>query len=167
MIHRHPQVLSYRYHNRQHQIKMSSNDNLNGNNNVNANANSNSFSHGASPNGIRITERTMKDASWPTDLILDLGKANWPEWSCKLNLSVRQCGLRPWLEGALPCPDPALMPGAHYGCKTMTPSVPSCSCESPPQALTTSKPVLPRTISLSLSAHCTKTKALTPKSAFS
>ncbi|KAF8497574.1 hypothetical protein F5888DRAFT_1634505 [Russula emetica] len=70
--------------------------------------------HGAFPNGIRITERTMKDASWPTDLILDLGKANWFEWSRTLNLSVRQCGLRPWLEGTLPCPDPTLSADAHY-----------------------------------------------------
>jgi len=32
------------------------------------------------PNGIWITERATEDvASWPTDLILDLGKANWLE----------------------------------------------------------------------------------------
>lgn len=70
--------------------------------------------HGALPNGIRITECTMKSASWPTDLILDLGKANWVEWSRKLDLLVCQCGLRPWLEGTIPCPDHTASPDAHY-----------------------------------------------------
>jgi hypothetical protein len=70
--------------------------------------------HGALPNGIRITERTMESASWPTDLILDLGKANWVEWSRKLDLLVRQCGLRPWLEGTIPCPNRTASPDAHY-----------------------------------------------------
>jgi hypothetical protein len=69
---------------------------------------------GAFPNGIRITERIMSDPSWPSDLILDLGKGNWFEWSHMLNLSVRQCGLRPWLEGTLPCPDASVSPDTHY-----------------------------------------------------
>jgi hypothetical protein len=56
----------------------------------------------------------MTDASWPSDLILDLSKANWLERSHALSLAVRECGLRPWLEGSLPCPDPAVSPGAHY-----------------------------------------------------
>lgn len=70
--------------------------------------------HGALPNGIRITECTMESDSWPTDLILDLGKANWIEWSRKLDLLVRQCGLRPWLEGTIPCPNYTTSPNAHY-----------------------------------------------------
>ena len=65
-------------------------------------------------NGIRITERSMKDINWPTNLILDLGKANWLEWSRTLSLSVHQCGLRPWLDGSIPCPDPNVSADAHY-----------------------------------------------------
>lgn len=56
----------------------------------------------------------MSDPSWPSDLILDLGKGNWFEWSHMLNLSVRQCELRPWLEGTLPCPDASVSPDTHY-----------------------------------------------------
>ena len=56
----------------------------------------------------------MKDVSWPDDLILDLGKANWLVWSRSLRLSARQCGLRPWLDGSIPCPNPSLFPDSHY-----------------------------------------------------
>jgi len=65
-------------------------------------------------NGIRITERFMESSSWPTELILDLGKANWFEWSRELNLLVLQCGLKPWLEGTLACPDPSISPDNHF-----------------------------------------------------
>ena len=56
----------------------------------------------------------MKDVNWPDDLILDLGKANWLEWSHTLKLSVCQCGLRPWLDGSLPCPDASASPDTYY-----------------------------------------------------
>ena len=63
---------------------------------------------------IPITKESMKDVNWPEDLILDLGKANWLEWSRTLRLSVRQCSLRPWLENSLPCPNPSASPDTHY-----------------------------------------------------
>ena len=56
----------------------------------------------------------MKDVNWPNDLILDLGKANWLEWSCTLKLSVRQCSLRLWLDGSLLCLDASTSPDTHY-----------------------------------------------------
>ena len=37
-----------------------------------------------------ISRESMKDVNWHDDLILDLGKANWLEWSCTLNV---MCGL--------------------------------------------------------------------------
>ena len=66
------------------------------------------------PNGHRLVERTMKDAAWPSDLILDLAKSNWTEWNHMLKLAVRQCGIRPWLEGSIPCPDLAASPDAYH-----------------------------------------------------
>ena len=63
---------------------------------------------------IPITKESMKDVNWPEDLILDLGKANWLEWSRTLRLSVRQCSLRPWLENSLPCPNPSASPDTHH-----------------------------------------------------
>ena len=56
----------------------------------------------------------MKDVFWPSDLILDLGKANWLEWSHTLSLSACQCGLCPWLDSSLPCPDPSNSADANY-----------------------------------------------------
>ena len=47
-------------------------------------------------------------------LVLNLGKANWLEWSRKLNIIVLQHGLKPWLEGTLSCPDPVVSADAHY-----------------------------------------------------
>ena len=38
------------------------------------------------PGNIVLTERFLSDPSWPADLILDLGKDNWPEWSRRLEL---------------------------------------------------------------------------------
>jgi hypothetical protein len=70
--------------------------------------------YGSLPNGIRIIERTVDGAFWPAELILDLGKANWFEWNRKLKLLVLQHGLKPWLEGTLPCPDPLVSADAHY-----------------------------------------------------
>ncbi len=57
---------------------------------------------GQLPNGVRLIERTMKDAAWPSELILDLAKSNWADWEHMLLLSVRQCGIRPWLDGDIP-----------------------------------------------------------------
>jgi hypothetical protein len=69
---------------------------------------------GSLPNGIRISKLTIEGASWPAELILDLGKANWLEWSRKLHLLDLEHGLRPWLDGTLPCPDPLVSADAHY-----------------------------------------------------
>jgi hypothetical protein len=69
---------------------------------------------GITPSGIRLTECTLNKASWPADLVLDLGKSNWIEWSRKLSLLALQQGFAPWLDGSLPCPDATLSPGANF-----------------------------------------------------
>ena len=57
------------------------------------------------PGGARLSVCTLTGVSWPEDLILDLGKANWIQWSDKFNLIAMQQGFEPWLDGSLPCPD--------------------------------------------------------------
>jgi hypothetical protein len=69
---------------------------------------------GITPSGIILTERTLDRTSWPADLVLDLGKSNWMEWSRKLSLLALQQGFTPWLDGSLPCPDATLAPGANF-----------------------------------------------------
>jgi len=69
---------------------------------------------GQLPSGLRLIERTMKDAAWPADLILDMTKSNWTEWEHMLSLAVRQCGIRPWLDGSIPCPDAGTSPDAYH-----------------------------------------------------
>ena len=69
---------------------------------------------GTTSAGIRLTERTINETSWPPDLVLDLGKSNWMEWSRKLNNMALRQGFAPWLNGSLPCPDPDLTPDANY-----------------------------------------------------
>ena len=56
----------------------------------------------------------MKDAAWPSDLILDITKSNWTEWDHMLSLAVHQCGIRPYLEGEIPCPDVLVSPDAYH-----------------------------------------------------
>ena len=68
---------------------------------------------GSLPNDIKVTKRTIEGATWPADLILDLGKSNWLEWSCQLGLLVLQHGLTPWLEGTLTCPNALVSPDDH------------------------------------------------------
>src|SRR6266566_6839203 len=46
---------------------------------------------GITPSGIRLTEYTLNETSWPADLVVDLGKSNWMEWCRKLSLlALRQ-----------------------------------------------------------------------------
>jgi hypothetical protein len=63
---------------------------------------------------IRLTECTLDKISWPADLVLDLWKSKWVEWSRKLSLLALQQGLTPWLDGSLPCPDATLAPGDNF-----------------------------------------------------
>jgi hypothetical protein len=44
------------------------------------------FHFGITPSSIRITVCTMNRTTWPADLILDLRKSNWIEWSRTLKL---------------------------------------------------------------------------------
>ena len=63
---------------------------------------SHSGSHfGITSNGIRLTVCSLSGYTWPTELILDLGKSNWIEWSDELHLLTLQQGLDPWLDGSL------------------------------------------------------------------
>jgi hypothetical protein len=52
--------------------------------------------------------------TWPEDLILDLRKSNWIEWSWKLSLIVLQQGFEPWLNGSLPCPNATAIVKANF-----------------------------------------------------
>ena len=65
-------------------------------------------------NGIHLTALTLNDSTWPSDLVLDLGKSNWVEWSRKLTLLALRHGFEPWLDGSLPCPDPLTSANAAY-----------------------------------------------------
>jgi gag-polypeptide of LTR copia-type len=69
---------------------------------------------GVTPSGIRLTVCTLTGTSWPEDLILDIGKSNWIEWSRKLTLLALQQGFEPWLDGSLPCPDAFAAPEANF-----------------------------------------------------
>jgi hypothetical protein len=66
------------------------------------------------PENIILTERYLSDPSWPADLILDLEKSNWPEWSRRLKLLADGQGFGQFLDGTLTCPDPALHPTANW-----------------------------------------------------
>jgi hypothetical protein len=69
---------------------------------------------GITPSGIRLTLVTLNNADWPKDLILDLGKANWVQWSLQLSLVALCHGLDPWLDGSLTCPDETTAPEANF-----------------------------------------------------
>ncbi len=68
---------------------------------------------GTLPDGITISERALDVSSWPADLILDLGKSNWMEWSQKLTILVMKQGFAFYLDGSLPCPDYSVSPDAY------------------------------------------------------
>lgn len=63
---------------------------------------------------ILLTERYLTDNSWPSDLILDLDKSNWPDWSKRLNLLAIGQGFGGWLNGTLQCPDVNTHPRAYW-----------------------------------------------------
>ena len=65
-------------------------------------------------NGIKITERILSDASWPTDFTLDLGKSNWQEWHRRTELLALKQGFKAWLDGSLSCPNEQQYPTAHW-----------------------------------------------------
>jgi transposase InsO family protein len=66
------------------------------------------------PGNIILTERFLSDPSWPADLMLDLGKSNWPEWSRRLELLADGQGFARYLDGTLGCPDLVTNPRAHW-----------------------------------------------------
>ena len=66
------------------------------------------------PHNIRITERILSNAGWPSDLILDVREANWAEWSRRATLLALRQGFTPWLDGSLRCPDESTYPDAHW-----------------------------------------------------
>ena len=69
---------------------------------------------GVTTKGIRLTICTLTGTSWPDDLVLDLGKSNWLEWSRKLTLLTLQQGFDLWLNDTLPCPDSSIAPEANF-----------------------------------------------------
>ena len=68
----------------------------------------------AGPGGIIFSERTIADSSWPTDLILDLSKTNWLEWSRRLSLLADRLYVFGYLNGTLSCPDVTTHAAAHH-----------------------------------------------------
>jgi hypothetical protein len=54
---------------------------------------------------IRVYERTFSTASWDKNLILDITKSNWQDWSHKTRLIAQRQGFTHWLDGTLKCPD--------------------------------------------------------------
>jgi hypothetical protein len=65
------------------------------------------------PNDVTLTERFLSNSSWPADLVLDLGKSNWLEWSFRLENLTDNQGFSKWLDGSLPCPDKFKFPKAN------------------------------------------------------
>ena len=64
---------------------------------------------GSAPSEIVIHYQTFtSDNSWPPDLILDRRKSNWLEWDRRLNIIADQRCFSEYLDGTLPCPDPAI-----------------------------------------------------------
>ena len=66
------------------------------------------------PGNVVFSERTIADSSWPSELILDLSKTNWLEWSRRLTLLADRLYVSGYLDGTLSCPDIALYPAAHH-----------------------------------------------------
>ena len=66
------------------------------------------------PSGVKLHLVTLHSTDWPSDLVLDLGKANWIEWSRQLSLLALCHGLDIWLNGTFPCPDKSAAGDAHY-----------------------------------------------------
>ena len=81
-----------------------------GNTTVTINTSHSAVSHG----GVAILERRIDDSSWPSDLVLDLGKTNWLEWSRRLTLLVDRLYVSGYLDGSLSCPDETTDATAHH-----------------------------------------------------
>ena len=66
----------------------------------------------SSSGNLTLTERSCADPSWLSDLILDLEKGNWFEWSRRLSLLADRLLVSGYLNGTLRCPDPVAHPTA-------------------------------------------------------
>jgi hypothetical protein len=69
-----------------------------------------------SPSGVKLHLVIFNSTEWPwpADLILDLDKSNWLEWSRRLSLLALSHGLKKWLDGSFPCPDEKTADDAHF-----------------------------------------------------
>lgn len=63
---------------------------------------------------ILLTERFLTDPSWPSDLILDLGKSNWTQWSHHFELAASGQGFARYLDGTLVCPNVNTNPKGYW-----------------------------------------------------
>ena len=87
--------------------------NLDANNPAETNA-----SNGATePRDFSYRELSLSEPCWPADLVLDMEKDNWPEWSRRLTLLAGRLRFSGWLNGSLTCPDPGVYPNAHCSWK--------------------------------------------------
>ena len=68
----------------------------------------------SAPDGIKLQVVSLAQVDWPSDLILDVNKSNWIEWSHRLDLLALSFGLESWLSGSFLCPDLSAALDAHY-----------------------------------------------------
>ena len=99
-----------------------------GNNTIGSSSNTNTTSNTTSTSTVSVhsahsaiglgnvifSERNIANSTWLKDLILDLSKTNWIEWSHHLILLVPELYVKGYLDGTLPCPDIATFPAAHH-----------------------------------------------------
>ena len=67
----------------------------------------------SSSGNIVLVERLCADPTWPSNLMLDLEKGNWPEWSRRLSLLADRLLVSGYLNGTLRCPDSVIHPTAN------------------------------------------------------
>jgi hypothetical protein len=66
------------------------------------------------PPDLPLSEKYINDPSWPSHLLLDLDKANWEQWSFRME-QVAQCqGFSYWLHGTYLQPSLSTNPAKHY-----------------------------------------------------
>ena len=63
---------------------------------------------------MRISEKTFSTSNWPKDLILDIGKDNWHQWSTRICVHAKRQGFLMYLDGSLKCPDESSSPEAYW-----------------------------------------------------
>jgi hypothetical protein len=66
------------------------------------------------PRSVVFSKCTITNSSWPSELILDLSKTKWLEWSRHLTLLANHLYISGYLNGTVCCPDVIAFPAAHH-----------------------------------------------------